>query len=96
MLEVGNKNAPTWTAKVCKIIAFMSIIMGLGLLFYNLQPYQGQVTSQNESPEEASLLDVNILVRSWLGRNAVQEGGWEGVSAPLPYNCKYPNDGVSV
>ena len=26
----------TWTPKVCKIIAFMAIIMGLGLLFYIL------------------------------------------------------------
>ena len=27
---------PTWTPKVCKIMAFMAIIMGLGLLFYIL------------------------------------------------------------
>ena len=26
----------TWTPKVCKIMAFMAIIMGLGLLFYIL------------------------------------------------------------
>ena len=26
----------TWTPKVCKIIAFMAITMGLGLLFYIL------------------------------------------------------------
>ena len=25
---------PTWTPKVCKVIAFMAIIGGLGLLFY--------------------------------------------------------------
>ena len=24
----------TWTAKVCKIMAFMAILIGLGLLFY--------------------------------------------------------------
>ena len=24
----------TWTPKVCKIMAFMAVIMGLGLLFY--------------------------------------------------------------
>ena len=27
---------PTWTPKVCKIMAFMAIISGLGLLFYIL------------------------------------------------------------
>ena len=27
---------PTWTPKVCKIMAFMAIIWGLGLLFYIL------------------------------------------------------------
>ena len=26
----------TWTAKVCKIMAFMAVIMGLRLLFYIL------------------------------------------------------------
>ena len=26
----------TWTPKVCKIMAFMAIILGLGLLFYIL------------------------------------------------------------
>ena len=26
----------TWTPKVCKIMAFMVVIMGLGLLFYIL------------------------------------------------------------
>ena len=26
----------TWTSKVCKIMAFMAVIMGLGLLFYIL------------------------------------------------------------
>ena len=25
---------PTWTPKVCKIIAFTAVILGLGLLFY--------------------------------------------------------------
>ena len=29
-------NIITWTPKVCKIMAFMAIIMGLGLLFYIL------------------------------------------------------------
>ena len=28
--------AITWTPKVCKIMAFMIVIMGLGLLFYIL------------------------------------------------------------
>ena len=34
----------TWTPKVCKIMAFMAIIMGLGLLFYILLGFriQGQ------------------------------------------------------
>ena len=27
---------PTWTPKVCKIMAFVAVIMGLGLLFYIL------------------------------------------------------------
>ena len=27
---------PTWTPKVCKIMAFMAVILGLGLLFYIL------------------------------------------------------------
>ena len=27
---------PTWTPKVCKIMAFMASIMGLGLIFYIL------------------------------------------------------------
>ena len=31
----GNLN-PTWTPKVCKIMAFKAIIKGLGLLFYIL------------------------------------------------------------
>ena len=26
----------TWTPKVCKIMAFMAILMGLGLVFYIL------------------------------------------------------------
>ena len=32
--SVRGAVAPTWTPKVCKIMAFMAIIMGLGLLFY--------------------------------------------------------------
>ena len=41
----------TWTPKVCKIMTFMAVIMGLGLLFHillgvmvlttQLEPYQG-------------------------------------------------------
>ena len=30
------KPEPTWTPKVCKIVAFMAVIMGSGLLFYIL------------------------------------------------------------
>ena len=33
---LGNNLPATWTPKVCKIMAFMAIIMGLGLLFYIL------------------------------------------------------------
>ena len=31
-----NMRMPTWTPKVCKIMAFMAISMGLGPLFYIL------------------------------------------------------------
>ena len=31
-----SKASSTWAPKVCKIMAFMAIIMGLGLLFYIL------------------------------------------------------------
>ena len=31
-----HPEASTWTPKACKIMAFMAIIMGLGLLFYIL------------------------------------------------------------
>ena len=31
-----HKDDTTWTSKVCKIMAFMAIIMCLGLLFYVL------------------------------------------------------------
>ena len=34
--NVSVCTTPTWTPKVCKIMAFMAIIMGLGLLFYIL------------------------------------------------------------
>ena len=30
----GFRVTPTWTPKVGKIMAFMAVIMGLGLLFY--------------------------------------------------------------
>ena len=33
---VMGLRVPTWTPKVCKMMAFMAIIMGLGLLFYIL------------------------------------------------------------
>ena len=33
---LGFGATPTWTPKVCKIMALMAIIMGLGLLFYIL------------------------------------------------------------
>ena len=32
----SNSMSPTWTPQVCKIMAFMAVIMGLGLLFYIL------------------------------------------------------------
>ena len=35
-LEVKTAQHSTWTPKVCKIMAFMAILMGLGLLFYIL------------------------------------------------------------
>ena len=35
-LHVAFMWRPTWAPKVCKIMAFMAIIMGLGLLFYIL------------------------------------------------------------
>ena len=31
-----NEDSNTWTPKVCKIMAFMAVILGLGLLFYIL------------------------------------------------------------
>ena len=36
-------HADTWTPKVCKIIAFMAIIMGLGPLFYILWGFRYQI-----------------------------------------------------
>ena len=42
MMILGNKNPGeyfiiiTWTPKVCKIMAFVAISLGLGLLFYIL------------------------------------------------------------
>ena len=30
----------TWTPKVCKIMALMAVIMGLGLLFHILQGFR--------------------------------------------------------
>ena len=33
--------SPTWTPKVCKIMAFMAIILGLVLLFYILLGSRG-------------------------------------------------------
>ena len=32
----GSIISPTWTPGVCKIMAFMAVIMGSGLLFYIL------------------------------------------------------------
>ena len=34
VVSTGRSPSCTWTPKVCKIMAFMAIIMGLGLLFY--------------------------------------------------------------
>ena len=34
--KLDEDKVPTWTPKVCKIMAFMAIIRGLGLLFYIL------------------------------------------------------------
>ena len=31
---------PTWTPKVCKMMAFMAVTMGLGLLFYIFLGYR--------------------------------------------------------
>ena len=36
LLQGSQKGTPTWTLKVCRIMAFMAVIMGLGLLFYIL------------------------------------------------------------
>ena len=38
---------PTWTPKVCKIMAFVAIIMGLGLLFYILLEFTLRVQVPN-------------------------------------------------
>ena len=35
-LDAWDVMVITWTPKVCKIMAFMAVIMGLGLLFYIL------------------------------------------------------------
>ena len=35
-LPDGSQLRSTWTPKMCKIMAFMAVIMGLGLLFYIL------------------------------------------------------------
>ena len=35
-LPAGSLKGCTWTPKVCKIMAFRAVIMGLGLLFYIL------------------------------------------------------------
>ena len=36
LLGLGVYLDPTWIPKVCKIMAFMAVILGLGLLFYIL------------------------------------------------------------
>ena len=48
----------TWTPKVCKIMAFMAIILGLGLLFYILSGFRygikrtfRQIENQNDPPQ---------------------------------------------
>ena len=37
----------TWTPKVCKIMAFMAVIMGLGLLFYILLGFRNTLNMEN-------------------------------------------------
>ena len=53
--------SPTWTPKVCKIIAFMSVIMGLRLLFYIL--FRGVSVSPNNTvvPMSGPFLELKTL-----------------------------------
>ena len=39
-LAMNSQISGTWTLKVCKIMALMAVIMGLGLLFYILLAFR--------------------------------------------------------
>ena len=43
---VDEQNSNTWTPQVCKIMAFMAVIMGLGLLFYILLGFRQYLKQQ--------------------------------------------------
>ena len=42
--------ATTWTPKVCKIMDFMAVIMGLGLLFYIPLGFRYRVYLESQLP----------------------------------------------
>ena len=49
MLRVRD-GIPTWTPKVGKIMAFMAIMMGLGLLFYIVLGFRYSLDSVTPKP----------------------------------------------
>ena len=48
--STGLARRSTWTPKVCKIMAFMAILMGLGLLFYILLGFRYHSDDSTHGP----------------------------------------------
>ena len=51
----------TWTPKVCKIMAFMAVIMGLGLLFYMLLGFRQGLGIIREKAAEKNMANAKEM-----------------------------------
>ena len=88
----------SWTPKVCKIMAFMAIIMGLGLVFYILLGFRiSHSTSIMTSPYSAKLrkqqrtytMSPNKQMRNW---NSCHPWSFRGKVADNSFACDFPGD----
>ena len=62
---------PAWTPKVCKIMAFMAVILGLGLLFYILlgSRYSQHLSTKLETSSSGAMLSPGHKVGAIAGHS---------------------------
>ena len=59
----------TWTPKVCKIMAFMAIIRGLGLLFYILLGFRYVIEGLTELQRKDVGANFKYRIHDWEDAN---------------------------